>query len=272
MSKLFVFGDSFSSIEINGFGEEKVWPTLLANRLNKQLVNGSMIGASQDFIFWLLYDQREQITKDDQIIVVLTHPSRMWYVENDPSLSKPSLIKELENVYGSEYTNAAHLYERYIQTPGLDQLHVEQRLAWLSYTAYLKEWKPPIVVEAFDQLKPQSKEFKHIIIGNGNLTTDVSEKEIKGGIDLYNKIFKGYDPRFNHMCLCNHSVLVDKLFDTITNGATLDFTTGFYKDAIDESALNNQEFVDAQLSRQSYDRRKHELTAKQFKMFRFFQG
>ena len=45
--------------------------------------------------------------------------------------------------------------------------------------------------------------------------------------------------------LCNHSVLVDKLFDTITNGATLDFTTGFYKDTIDESALNNQEFVDA---------------------------
>jgi len=272
MSKLYVFGDSFSSIEINNFGKEKIWPTLLANKLNKELVNGSVIGASQDFTFWQLYDQRNTITADDQVVLILSHPSRMWYVEKDPSLSKPSLLKELENMYGPEHTNAANLYERYIQTPGLDQLHVEQRLAWLSYTAYLKGWKSPIVVEAFDQLRPQSDEFKHIIIGNGNLTTDVSEKEIKGGVDLYNKIFKGYDPRFNHMCLCNHTVLVDKLFDTIINGATLDFTTGFHKFTIDESSLNNQEFIDTQLSRQSYDRRKHELTAKQFKMFRFFQG
>jgi hypothetical protein len=269
MSKLYVFGDSFGSIELGGFGKEKIWTGLVSAKLNLELINTSVIGASQDFCFWLLYDLRNTITPEDQIILILTHPSRMWYVEDDPTLSKPSLIDELAHRHGKDHVNAAYQYERYIQRPGLDQLHVEQRLAWLSYTAMTKGWRLPVVVEAFDQQRPQSNDSNHLIISNGNLTTHVSEKEIKGGADNYNKIFKGYDPRFNHMCLCNHEVLADKVVDTVSNGELLDLTSGFHDNIIDDVALNDAGFVDHQLSRQSYDRRKHKLTAKQFKMFRF---
>jgi hypothetical protein len=254
--KLYVFGDSFGAPTINNHGIEKIWPTLLAAETDSELYNGCIVGGSQDFAFWQLYNLSEKITKNDIIILVLSHPNRMWYVPDDPSLSYSQYVKNLVSKHGKNIADAASMYESFIQNPYIDAMRVDQRLAWLSYTSYLNGWRSPVVIDGFYQERPHSRKYQHINFSNGNLTSDVSALEVKGvfsGEDLknnkiYQKVIGSDDFRFNHLILSNHKILVKKLLSTIENNSILDLTSGFIKHILDENSIKDKEFSNNELN------------------------
>jgi hypothetical protein len=260
MNKLYVFGDSYAAPSINKHDTEKTWPSLLAKALNRELYNGAVVGGSQDFSFWQLYNLTEKIDSDDVIVVVLTHPSRMWYVPDDPSLGYSYYVKNTSK----DVLDAAKKYEKYIQNPFLDLMKVEHRLAWLSYTAWLNDWGSPIIIEGFYQEKPQSFKYKHIIMSNGNLTSNVSAPEVKGidgevnllGNPIYEQVIGADDYRFNHLILSNHRILVDKLLATINKKEPLDLKSGFIKQVLDKNSIKDVNFAEKELN-PNYNKKTH---------------
>lgn len=251
MNKLYIFGDSYAAPCIDKHNTEKTWPSLLAKALHLELYNGAVVGGSQDFAFWQLYSLAEKIDSNDIIVVVLTHPNRMWYVHDNPSLGVSTYVKSTSR----EIADAAEKYEKHIQNPYLDLMKVEHRLAWLSYTAYLNNWKFPIVIDAFYQERPQSLKYKHIIFANGNLTSDVSSSEVKGIYNelnlcdnsLYEQIIGANDYRFNHLMLSNHKILVDKLVATINKKESLDLKSGFVQHVLDKNSIKDKDFAEKEL-------------------------
>ena len=70
MNNLYIFGDSFSTnftstneVEIN-----ESWPVLLSEKLNLNLINHAIIGASNGEIINKFFEKYENIKKDDIII------------------------------------------------------------------------------------------------------------------------------------------------------------------------------------------------------------
>lgn len=81
MNKLWIFGDSFSTnfsnepnIKIN---EDSIWPELLANKLNLELVNHAHIGISNQGLLQMIYRNLDA-NNDDVIIFGLTFFNRIY--------------------------------------------------------------------------------------------------------------------------------------------------------------------------------------------------
>jgi hypothetical protein len=261
--RLYIAGDSFGSIEMGRYGEDLVWTTLLAKKLDADIVNNSLIGAAQDFAWASLHAWHKEIQPTDYVVVILTHPGRVWYVQDQPTMTKP------EHVIVPGHDKAAEMYFRYIQRPTLDLIHLENRLGWLAYNSYLNKWRKPLVITAFEQEMYIAKDYPDIELSIGSLTENVANKEVEGGNDsrLYNKLMKGYDPRFNHMCLSNHHILVDKIYESLTQGVKLDLTNGFIQNILTEEAINDKDFVKKELNQFATERRKNELLVKRFGLF-----
>jgi hypothetical protein len=251
MSRLWVWGDSFVNFETKG--EMNCWPGLLATKLGiTEVRNYGVLGSSQEYTFAAQHALCKEIQPDDYQVIVMTHPARKWYVHDDPSIGKPAHL----HVYAREgkvswdLAKAGELWDKHIQRPLLDSTEVENRLGWLAYNTYFRKWRRPIVINAHKQDYFIAKEYEHIIFGTGDLTECVSFKEIpniKDGDD-YNRVIKMFDPRFNHMCLSNHEVFAQKLFDTFTNGVPLDVTEGFIQGILTEKTILDPEFIKKELS------------------------
>jgi len=98
MAKLFILGDSFSFPHKT---ENKLWPIIAGEHLSKKIgtevevVNYSLIGASQDYVWKQIDNILPQITADDYLIIILTSCDRFWYFENRPEYSN---LMSLENI------------------------------------------------------------------------------------------------------------------------------------------------------------------------------
>jgi hypothetical protein len=266
MSTLFIVGDSFTSVELQHEGEKNTWFYRLGLKLKTQsLINQSMIGSSQDYAWSVMQQWKEIITPDDYLIVTLTHPSRFWYIQDDPTLGKANHINELADHHkvSRETGVAAEMYQKYIQRPELDTVFLENRLGWLAYNSLKRQWRKPLVIFAFDQHCDTSK-YDELIFSKGNLTDHVSTVEVPGGHtnNAFNNLLKGYDMRYNHLSLVNHDIMLDKVYNTLTNGDTLDLTNGFVKDLLTESSIKDPEFIKQQLNPTKVRMRELELSQK----------
>ena len=268
MTTLRIVGDSFASTELHGVGKDKVWFSQLNDMLGTKLFNNSMLGAAQDFAWHSLHDWAPFITPDDYVVVILTHPARFWFLEDDATMGKADHIRELDYRYGKEIADAAEMYVRYIQRPLLDTLFLENRLGWLAYQTHFRKWRRPLIIKAFDQHITQAIEYPELNFANGNLTK-VSEKEIIGGD--FNKWGKGYDIRFNHLCLSNHKILAEKIHAALTLEQSLDLTQGFKENFLDESVFSDLEFIDKECNPDISKRRSVERAAKSLGMFNFLK-
>ena len=219
MSNLYIFGDSYAASKDNN---EKCWPNLLANLLDSNLINHSISGASQDWMWLQMQKVVRDITQDDSIVVVLTNPARFWFIEDQPSITKirPRDFPDIPR----EYQDDIRSFMMYIQRPILDTIWLENRLGWLAYNAHLRKWRKPIVLLAFEQDFSIAKSYNDIVISNGNLFENVSvieNNDITNNIENYLNTIGNVDPRYNHMCLSNHPILANKLYDTIINNKVL---------------------------------------------------
>lgn len=205
MSQLFVFGDSYTSIDKDSPNPNQ-WVIKLGKELGMGLINSSCPGSSQDWVMNQVSELRNNITPDDYVVVVLTHPARTWYFEDEPHLSNPN-ISDLDNLLGTDRIRAVEHYMKYIQRPIQDTRYIAHRLGWLNNLSKVRNWRPIVVLLAFDQVIPFPEDYDNLIISEGSLAGNISFPECVVDDPNNPAIFSNLDPRYNHMCLTNHEVL-----------------------------------------------------------------
>lgn len=247
MSRLFVIGDSFS-VSPPKDDKTKNWPRLLTEKLYQHtgrditLINSSMIGSSQDWCWthlqiWLHYE----MTSEDRLVVCLTHPSRVWFLERLPEMSNANVI-DLDKWVTKEEAKAIELYIRYIQRPHIDLMNVNNRLAYLAYQVQRRGLQKPIVVKCFDQTLDQGEEFPELLIADGILMEDIQYHEFERPEEVESKFWQGIDARYNHICLRNHEILAERLLQSFITGKPADLKNGFHKGMLKEGILDDEEF------------------------------
>lgn len=255
MTTLYIIGDSFSAIEYKllhsettlpypdyDYGASVHWPTQLADKLNCDIVNFSEAGISQDYEWHKLYRARDLITPEDYLIVVVTEPYRFWYLGDHPQASRPDLIIQDSSL--KRIGEIADQFDRYINRDILAVLNLENRLGSLSYMAHTKGWRKPLVIYAMSQISNIDRKFNNLDFAKGTLT-EVSTNEAGFGVSEshYNdKIMKGIDPRYNHLTMSNHKILVDKLYNYFIDNTTVDLTTEFLDTVLTEQSLADPNF------------------------------
>lgn len=259
VSELYVIGDSFAFIKQDNINPE-LWPVFLAQKLGYSLSNISCAGASQDWLFNRLHQIKKHITPNDQLIITLSDCNRFWFFEKYPEISEPKAV-ELGEIIGEERAKAAEYYFRYIQRDGLSINHQLSRLGLLSHLTTLYKWRNPIVLLSFQEDVPEQELFPNLIFSKGSLIHDVSDKELETND---NKTFfvNRFDIRYNHLCLSNHKILSDKLYNLIANNQQLDLTSGFIKNILKKDFANNLDFCSTELDLSALNQRQKMLDSK----------
>jgi hypothetical protein len=258
VSELYIIGDSFAVMKQENINPN-VWPILLSQRLGYNLSNTSCSGASQDWLLNQLHQIRKQITPDDQLIITLSDCNRFWFFEDFPDVAEPRAT-ELGEIIGKDRAKAAEYYFRYIQRDSLSINHQISRLGLIAHLTTLYNWKPPIILLSFQEHVPEQELFPNLIFSKGALIYDVSNKELEVGTNDH-IFFKGIDVRHNHMCLSNHTILADKLYNQIVNNQPLDLTFGFIKDIL-KNNYADLEFANKELSLDALEHRTKMLASK----------
>lgn len=228
---LWIVGDSFSHINQEDICED-TWHLILPKTLNFDLHNYSQGGTAQDWAWRNLRDWQFEIKPEDQLIVVLTHPSRFWFFEDRPDVSNHNIIDFDYVINDKERALAAKYFIQYIQRPELDIQALDHKMGWLSNLVYKNNWKKPLIIKAFEQ-SIYTDLYPNLIFSNGSLY-DVSVAE--GNRTVENR---HTDTRYNHLCLSNHKILAEKITNTITTGCELDLTTGFRQNIYTKELLEN---------------------------------
>lgn len=241
MNTLWITGDSFS-VTIPDDQHIIPWTMQLANQLNYNLKNNSEWGVCQDWSWDFINREKLNISSNDQLIVVLTDPARFWYFEEIPSLTNSHVLDFSGLVENKNRTQAASNYIQYIQRPSLDTQMMAHRLGWLNNLATLKSWKKPIILVAFDMYLPDLSDFNNLVFSDGCLRS-IDQREHTEDFKL-----KTIDVRYNHLCLRNHSVLANKLYNTIINNENLDLHTGFHTHILSNNSMEDPKFIETDLS------------------------
>lgn len=247
MPKLIVIGDSFAALSQDDTQRHpRLWMSQLGRKLKADLYCWGCPGSSQDWLMTILHSAKNELTSEDYIVLVFTHPTRFWFFEDAPDVCNPFIV-DFDKYVSPEKVQTVINYYKHIQRDPLDLIHQESRLGHIANMARVRGWRDPIIINAFDTDYPRD-EFTNLKISKGNLTQGPSNKELED----YNKIMDTFveigDPRYNHMCLDNHDVLADKLYHTFTTNAELDLTQGFFENIIKTDFLSNQEFCNEQLN------------------------
>lgn len=237
---VWIVGDSFSYIDREDICHD-TWHLLVPKLLDYDLLNDSLVGSSQDWAWRKIRDWQFEIKPQDQLIVVLTHPSRFWFFEDMPDTSNHNTVDFDEIVNDKEKTLAAKYFIKHIQRPELDIQMTDHRMGWLSNLVYKNGWKKPIIIQAFPQTL-YTDLYPNLIFSNGNLFA-INKKEEVGDIKD-----KNWDTRYNHMCLTNHAILAEKIVKTIVSNAELDLITGFKEKIYSQELITNQENAKTELS------------------------
>jgi hypothetical protein len=252
--KLFVVGDSFMAPPLNG-EEKPYWIQQAADELSRltgktvEVDNKAVMGSAQDFSCFLLQQlYTGHITPDDYLIIGLTHPNRQWYFEKQPDVSNHHLT-DLDEFVTKDQAKAVMSFIQYIQRPLLDTLHLQNRMAYVAYQTRRQKLRRPLVIKCFAQGVAQAGEFKELNWANGNLMDHVQVQEFwDPTLDENSDYWKGIDPRYNHMCLSNHSIIGSRAAQALHNNTTLDLVDGYLKGIIQPDSINDKEWVEREIN------------------------
>lgn len=239
MNKLYIVGDSFSADS-----SPNTWPWECAQKLNLELKNLSMIGSSQDYAWHHLEQIIPKMTAGDRLIVVLTHPGRVWYFQDRPYISNINLI-DLDDHVDKEAANAIKLYVQHIQRDEIDSIHLNHRLAWLCWHTSLKKLAKPLCLVAMPQMVTDLANVQNLSISKGALS-NVQNDELVTSENM-DDLWRGVDSRYNHLCIRNHKVLTEKIISFFNFGLVVDLEQGFYKHFLDVHSLSDPDFIKAEL-------------------------
>lgn len=260
-NRIVYFGDSFVDDNFNhdsllpDITPSDLWTAQLADRLNLPYFNYAEAGVGMDYILtrlqWELVNKK--VTADDLIIIGLTSWDRKWIVRDYPQAS---------HLLNLEYNS----FWRYIlnQNPPEKRPQIEKQLS-IAKDYYTHSWNQPLSFtehSAFNShlIWLRNKHnlslitiptFQPIILtgeeylpdpneGYYNVTGYLNNSSLKefGGDEAWkvrdryiDDVWgRGMDIRPNHLSKVNHNILVDKLYDTITNNVPLNLEEDFISD------------------------------------------
>lgn len=255
MAKLFILGDSFSFPHKT---TDKLWPAIVADELAKksnsniELVNHSLIGASQDYVWKTLQDILPQITPSDFLIIVLTSCDRFWYFEKKPEYSNMMTYANIAQATDDPalHTTLFNFITR-LWRPALALQLQNHRLGYLSYYVLKKNLRRPLILKGFQYDHDHEKDFPELNFSQDCLARIQFEEFEKfngdfGGADLLMdaKYWHHVDCRYNHMCLSNHSVLGKTVSQGLLNNSTVDLGSNeFYKNIVTEKNCKDKNYA-----------------------------
>ena len=254
MTRLFIVGDSFSVPPKPEDPTKETWTHLvhqgLIDRLDQKVeyVNLSLMGSSQEWAWrYLQMWLDDDVTADDHIVVCLTHPSRVWYFEDIPSLTNANIV-DLDQHISAERAKVVELYLKHIQRPEIDLQNVNNRMAYVAYQVQRQKLSRPLFLKCFSQDLAQSTDWPEINVAKGVLMDDVQYWEFEDPeMEVDARFWNGLDSRYNHMCLSNHRVLADKILANLLDDQPVDLTEGFHKNLLTKNCLTDREFCRKEL-------------------------
>jgi hypothetical protein len=262
-SRLFVIGDSFS-VPPKANDATLTWPQLVANQLTElsgrpvRLINNSIMGASQDWCWFVMLDWLSDVTANDYVIVALTHPGRYWFVDNIPELSNANII-DLDRFVQGEQLKAIELFIKHIQRPSIDTLNLVNRMAALAYHVVKLGLRRPLMLKAFEQELSISEAWTdELNFSKGVLMDNIQFWEFDDPHckDHLNTYFRGLDCRYNHMILSNHKILADRIALALHHDKTLDLAEGFIRGLITKDSVFDDEFCQREFDMQVVAKRR----------------
>jgi len=256
--RLWIFGDSWSALRASQ-DPERIWTRQLARRLSDhlqtpvQLRNSSLVGCAQDWITEQFLLNTAEMQAQDYVIIVLTSPQRYWFFKDKPDLTNWNII-DFDQWVTADQARAAEYYIKHIQRDEIDHLHMINRLGNIAYEAAARGLRRPLIIRGFAQDLGVAEHYPDLNIAQGFLTkiqaeeyADQQELErlyTSGGTNWFN----GFDCRYNHLCLSNHDILVDKLLPALVKNKQPDLTQGFKTDLIAKNWYENLSFCDQELN------------------------
>lgn len=256
--RLWIFGDSWSALWPDR-DPIRVWTRQLSHALATelgeviQLRNNSLVGSAQDWALNEFLKVVHLIDPNDIVIFILTSPARFWYFEDEPTISNWNIM-DLDQHISSEQAKAIELFIKHIQRPHIDGLAMRSRLGLIAYEIARRGLNRALIIPGFDMDLVGCDQYEHLLFAQGNLSfIQWGEYKDKKKLDEMldqgqSGYFQGGDCRYNHMCLCNHDVLVKKILDTLVKGQPLDLTSGFHTELIGPDWLSDQDLVDSELN------------------------
>ncbi len=195
----------------------------------------------------------EQMQAQDFVVIVLTSSARYWYFEDQPTLTNWNII-DLDQHVGRDRARAAELYLKHIQRPSLDHLQTVSRLGLIAYETQRRGLRKPLMIRAFDDSVNPCDSWPDLSWARGSLA-EIQWAEYQNANELlvdYEKsgqgYFKGYDCRYNHMCLSNHDILSDRLANQLINGDPANLSSGYVGNLIGTKWYNNEELIAKELN------------------------
>lgn len=262
-TRLWIFGDSWSALSPQT-DPERVWTRQLSHRLSNsinhpvQLRNHSLIGCSQDWITLQFLENAHLMKENDYVIVILTSPQRYWFFKDKPDLTNWNII-DFDQWITADQAKAVEYYIKHIQRDEIDHLHTVNRLANIAYECAARGLRRPLIIKGFAQNLGSAEHYPDLNIARGFLTKVQGEEYSHRDLlsDRYNKgltnWFNGFDCRYNHLCLTNHDILVDKLLSALVNDQKLDLEQDFKTDLIGEHWYENPELCSNELNPKSIE-------------------
>ena len=251
---LYVFGDSFASIETDSTMSvtareqliSKAWSVLLSKKLGVELKNFGISGSSLEYTYYKFHQICADFKEDDIIVIVLTDLLRKWIIQDRPVTSSLVAV-EMHGNLNSNLIKCARWYFANVLNVEVEEVHLQNFLhAVNATTPHLKV--KPLFICAFDD---ESRGRWGININTVNRSQinnfatgslwEVSSYEIEHAdakIAVKTNLKKEF--RLNHLSDVQHPILADKILDYIHNGTVVDLTTGVVKNIYNKKDLINQ--------------------------------
>lgn len=217
MSKLWVFGDSFSDMPQTR--TEYSWQNLLANKLRiTGIENRACPGASNDWIFYTVTSNINNLAGDDYVVIQTTQKHRQWFFRDRPTIGN-YWIADFEKFVTPDQRKAVDMYVDHLQSDLIDNVR------WTQFSLALERLTPSIAARVL--VLPGFESVNGVI---GTLL-EVSDNEFidQENIQQYFYSNQGIDPRNNHLSAENHKILAEKIFNFFSNNEMIDLTTEFKK-------------------------------------------
>lgn len=258
MPNVWILGNSFSYSNSN----DNTWMTQIAKNLQYTSKNFSLNGTSLDYVYYTFNQIRNDIKSNDILICTFTDTDRRWLFDNPCDAIWKSLDKDLllhPIVYehevrfesrDSRVIDAVNLYLEHINNLSAHDAYLQNFLYNLDYLAQ-KNHIRIIILPCFENisnvLNDYRSKFSSLHIADKSIMT-ISKDEFENnefylsGIMRYNP-----DPRLNHLTNTNHNVMFEKILNNIKNNEPISFRTGFAKEFVNQTSLDNQDFSKKEL-------------------------
>lgn len=254
---LYVFGDSFASIEtdpttsVNAREQliAKAWSVLLSKKLGVELKNFGISGSSLEYTYYKFNQIRADLKEDDIVIIVLTDLLRKWIIPDKPVTSSLAAV-EMHRDLDKKLIKCAQWYFANVLNVELEEVHLQNFLYAVNITTSHLKVKP-LFICAFDTVSRGKwgidintfNRWQFNNFANGSLW-EISSYEIEHldeNVAIHTYLRKEF--RLNHLSDVQHSILVEKILDYIYNGTIVDLTTGFVKNIYKKQDLINREIL-----------------------------